>query len=113
MNRSDLKVISPSESTSIFRRVEYHKDQNAEMDPHRRVTRSTSNVTRNTGETEGAFWGRMIDPTDIERGQAEAIRAARRATSDNPSALLNTTQDEQSSQVVDNNQKRKFHSQVT
>ena len=30
----------------------------------------------------------MIDPTDIERGQAEAIRAARRAASDDPSALL-------------------------
>ena len=51
--------------------------QNAEMDPHRRVMRSTSNVTRNPGETEGAFWGRMIDPTDIERDRAEAIRAAR------------------------------------
>ena len=57
------------------------------------------------GETEGAFWGRMIDPTDIKRGQAEAIRAARRATSDDPSALLNTTQDEQPSQPADNNQR--------
>ena len=75
------------------------------MDPHRRVTRSTSNITRNSGETEGAFWGRMIDPTDIERGQAEAIRAARRAASDDPSALLNSTQDEQTSQPADNNQR--------
>ena len=75
------------------------------MDPHRRVTRSTSNMIRNPGESEGAFWGRMIDPTDIERGQAEAIRAARRAGSDDPSALLNTTQDEQSSQAADNNQR--------
>ena len=40
------------------------------MDPYRRVTRSTSNAMRNPGESEGAFWGRMIDPTDIERGQA-------------------------------------------
>ena len=47
----------------------------------------------------------MIDPTDIERGQAEAIRAARRAASDDPSALLNTTQDEQPSQPADNNQR--------
>ena len=75
------------------------------MDPHRRVTRSTSNVRRNPDETEGAFWGRMIDPVDIERGQAEAIRAARRAASDDPSALLNTTQDEQPSQPADNNQR--------
>ena len=75
------------------------------MDPHRRVTRSTSNMVNNPGEPEGAFWGRMIDPTDIERGQAEAIRAARRAGSDDPSALLNTTQDEHSSQLADNNQR--------
>ena len=75
------------------------------MDPYRRVTRSTSNVTRNPGESEGAFWGRMIDPTDIERGQAEAIRAARQAASDDLSALLNNTQDEQSSQIAENNQR--------
>ena len=77
------------------------------MDPHRRVTRSTSHVRRNPDETEGAFWGRMIDPVDIERGQAEAIRATRRATSDDPSALLNTTQEEQprQSQPADNNQR--------
>ena len=43
-------------------------------------------------ETEGTYWGRVIDPTDIERGQVEAIRAVRRATSDDPTALLNTTQ---------------------
>ena len=70
------------------------------MNPHRRITRSTSNLRRNPNEPEGAFWGRMIDPTDIERGQAEAIRAARRATSDDPSALLNDTQDEQLNQVT-------------
>ena len=78
------------------------------MDPHRRVTRSTSKASRDPGETEGAFWRRMIDPTDIERGQAEAIRAARRAASDDPSALLNTTQDgqdEQPSQPIENNQR--------
>ena len=75
------------------------------MDPHRRVTRSTSNITRNPGESEGAFWSRMIDPTDIERGQAEAIRAARRAGSDDPSALLNNTQDEESNQLLENNQR--------
>ena len=44
-------------------------------------------------ETERTYWGRVIDPTDIERGQVEAIRAVRRATSDDPTALLNTTQD--------------------
>ena len=63
------------------------------MDPNRRVTRSTSNTRRNPAETEGTYWGRVIDPTDIERGQVEAIRAVRRATSDDPTALLNTTQD--------------------
>ena len=82
------------------------------MDPHQRVTRSTSNATRNPGETEGAFWGRMIDPTDIERGQAEAIRAARRAASDDPSALLNTTQDEQPSQPTENNQRSLMDEEV-
>ena len=76
-----------------------------EMDPHRRITRSTSNITRNPGEPEGAFWGRMIDPTDIERDRAEAIRAARRAASDDPSALLNTTQDEQVGQEMERNQR--------
>ena len=75
------------------------------MDPHRRVTRSTNNARRNPGETEGVFWGRMIDPTDIERGQAEAIRAARRVASDDPSVLLNNTQDEQPSQPAENNQR--------
>ena len=63
------------------------------MDSNRRVTRSTSNARRNPAETEGTYWGRVIDPTDIERGQVEAIRAVRRATSDDPTALLNTTQD--------------------
>ena len=63
------------------------------MDSNRRVTRSTSNARRNPTETEGTYWGRVIDPTDIERGQVEAIRAVRRATSDDPTALLNTTQD--------------------
>ena len=40
----------------------------------RRVTRSTSNIQRDPEETEGAYWGRVIDPSMIERGQAEAIR---------------------------------------
>ena len=66
------------------------------MDPNRRVTRSTSNARRNPTETEGTYWGRVIDPTDIERGQVEAIRAVRRATSEDP-----TTQD---AQPVNNNQ---------
>ena len=74
------------------------------MDPNRRVTRSTRNARRNPTETEGTYWGRVIDPTDIERGQVEAIRAIRRATSEDPTALLNTTQDEQQSQPVNNNQ---------
>ena len=55
-------------------------------------------------EMEGTYWGRVIDPTDIERGQVEAIRAVRRATSEDPTALLNTTQDAQQSQPVNNNQ---------
>ena len=63
------------------------------MDTNRRVTRSTSNARRNPEETEGTYWRRVIDPTDIERGQVEAIRVVRRATSEDPTALLNTTQD--------------------
>ena len=47
----------------------------------------------------------MIDPTDIEQDRAEAIRAARRATSDDPSALLNTTQDEQVDQGTERDQR--------
>ena len=57
----------------------------------------------------------MIDPTDIERGQAEAIRAARRAASDDPSALLNDTQDEQLNQVsqpVENSQRSLMDEEV-
>ena len=73
------------------------------MDPNRRVTRSTSNARRNPTETEGTYWGRVIDPTDIERGQVEAIRAVQRATSEDPTALLNTTQD---APTVNNNQGR-------
>ena len=61
----------------------------------RRITRSTSNTQRDPEETEGAYWGRVIDPTMIERGQAEAIRMVQRATSGDPTALLNTTQNEQ------------------
>ena len=61
----------------------------------RRVTRSTSNTRRDPEETEGAYWGRVIDPMTIERGQAEAIRTVQRATSGDPTALLNTTQNEQ------------------
>ena len=61
----------------------------------KRVTRSNSNTRRDPEETEGAFWGRVIDPVTIERGQAEAIRTVRRATSGDPTALLNRTQNEQ------------------
>ena len=61
----------------------------------RHVTRSTSNTRRDPEETEGAYWGRVIDPSTIERGQAEAIRTVRCATSGDPTALLNTTQNEQ------------------
>ena len=75
------------------------------MDLDRRVTRSTSDTRRNTGEMEGTFWGRVIDSTVIERGQMEAIRVAQRAASDDPSALLNTTQDEQQSQPAESNQR--------
>ena len=35
--------------------------------------RSNSNTQRDPEETEGAFWGRVIDPRMIERGQVEAI----------------------------------------
>ena len=61
----------------------------------KRVTRSNSNTRRDPEETEGAFWGRVIDPVTIEKGQAEAIRTVRHATSGDPTALLNTTQNEQ------------------
>ena len=51
----------------------------------------------------------MIDPRTIERGQAEAIRTVRCATSGDPTALLDTTQNEQqgeghhqSQPVIDN-----------
>ena len=51
----------------------------------------------------------MIDPRTIERGQAEAIRIVRRATSGDPTALLDTTENEQqgeghhqSQPVIDN-----------
>ena len=40
----------------------------------RRVIRSTSNTRRDPEETEGPYWGRVIDPMKIERSQAEAIR---------------------------------------
>ena len=46
------------------------------MDLDKRVTRSTSGARMNPGESEGTYWGRVIDPTVIERGQMEAIRAA-------------------------------------
>ena len=59
------------------------------------ITRSTSNTRRDPEETEGEYWGRVIDPMTIERGQAEAIRTVRRATLGDPTALLNTTQNEQ------------------
>ena len=36
----------------------------------KRVTRSNSNTRRDPEETEGAFWGRVIDPVTIEKGQA-------------------------------------------
>ena len=61
----------------------------------RRVTRSTSNTRRDPEETEGKYWGRVIDLMTIERGQAEAIRTVQRATTGDPTALLNTTQNEQ------------------
>ena len=77
----------------------------------RHITRSTSNARRDPEETEGEYWGRMIDPMTIERGQAEAIRMVRRATSGDPTALLNMTQNEQEEegqchgQLVNNNQR--------
>ena len=77
----------------------------------RRVTRSTSNTRRDPEETEGAYWGRVIDPMMIERGQAAAIRTVQHATSGDPTALLNMTQDEQQeegqyqSQPVNDNQR--------
>ena len=46
----------------------------------RRVTRSTSNVQRGTGESEAQFWNSVPDPSQIEREQAEALRVARLAT---------------------------------
>ena len=58
----------------------------------RHVTRSNSNTRRDPEETKGAFWGRVIDPRTIVRGQAEAIRIVRWATSGDPTALLDMTQ---------------------
>ena len=46
----------------------------------RRVTRSTANVQRETGESEAQFWSSIPDPSQIEREQAEALRVARLAT---------------------------------
>ena len=82
------------------------------MDPNRRVTRSNSNITRNQGEPEGAYWGSIIDPTAIERDRADAIRAARRAASDDPSALLNTTQEEQTDREAERNQRSLMDTEV-
>ena len=100
--RKEKFDFSTNIGNSEFRPVD--KQRIEVMDPNRRVTRSTSNTRRNPTETEGTYWGRVIDPTDIERGQVEAIRAVRRATSEDLTALLNTTQDEQQSQPVNNNQ---------
>ena len=100
--RKEKFDFSTNIGNSEFRPVD--KQRIEVMDPNRRVTRSTSNTRRNPMETEGTYWGRVIDPTDIERGQVEVIRAVRRATSEDPTALLNTTQDEQQSQPVNNNQ---------
>ena len=75
----------------------------------RRVTRSKSNTRRDPEEMEVAFWGQVIDPTTIEKGQVDAIRTVRRATSGDPTALLDMTQNEQqgeghhqSQPVIDN-----------
>ena len=100
--RKEKFDFSTNIGNSEFRPVD--KQRIEVMDPNRRVTRSTSNTRRNLTETEGTYWRRVIDPTDIERGQVEAIRVVRRATSEDPTALLNTTQDEQQSQPVNNNQ---------
>ena len=45
-----------------------------------------------------------VGSTDRLTDESMAIRAVRRATSEDPTALLNTTQDEQQSQPVNNNQ---------
>ena len=100
--RKEKFDFSTNIGNSEFRPVD--KQRIEVMDPNRRVTRSTSNTRRNPKETEGTYWGRVINPTDIERGQVEAIRVVRRATSEDPTALLNTTQDEQQSQPMNNNQ---------
>ena len=39
----------------------------------RRVTRSTANVQRETGESEAQFWSSIPDPSQIEREQAKAL----------------------------------------
>ena len=46
----------------------------------RRITRSTANVRREPGESEEQYWSSILDPNQIEREQAEALRMARMAT---------------------------------
>ena len=47
----------------------------------RRVMRSTANARREPGESEAQYWSSILDPNQIEREQAEALRMARLATS--------------------------------
>ena len=46
----------------------------------RRVTRSTANIRREPGESETQYWSSIPDPSQIERGQAEALRMTRYTT---------------------------------
>ena len=45
----------------------------------RRVTRSTANIRREPGESEAQYWSSIPNPSQIERGQVEALRMTRYA----------------------------------
>ena len=47
----------------------------------RRVTRSTANVRRELGESKAQYWSSIPNPSQIERGQVEAVRMTRYAMS--------------------------------
>ena len=47
----------------------------------RRVTRSTTNSRQEQPKSEVQYWSSIPDPSQIERGQVEALQLARQATS--------------------------------
>ena len=47
----------------------------------RRVTRSTANIRREPGGSEAQYWSSIPNPSQIERGQVEALHMTRYAKS--------------------------------